>query len=206
LSTAAIVAEADAQGLHSVGTAIVLNEWCSQREGDVLNFKKPSVAGGTITLRQSKTGADVALPVEMVPALAARIAAELARHKERGLATPYLIVCESTRRAWQGDHFRHTFSELRRTAARRAEAAGDTELAADIRPRQFMDLRHTAVTRLAEAGATEPLIAAVTGHSLQAVRQILSHYLIRTEEQAREAFKRRLEAEQKRGTVVTLRD
>jgi hypothetical protein len=38
------------------------------------------------------------------------------------------------------------------------------------------------------------------------VRQILSHYLIRTEEQAREAFKRRLEAEQKRGTVVALRD
>jgi hypothetical protein len=91
-------------------------------------------------------------PVDMAPALAARVAPELARHKERGLATPYLIVCESTRRPWQGDHFRHTFSELRRVAARRAEAAGDVELAADIRARQFMHLRHTAVTRLAEAG------------------------------------------------------
>ena len=42
----------------------------------------------------------------------------------------------------------------------------------------FHDLRGTAVTRLAVAGCTVPQIAAITGHSLKDVEQILdAHYL-----------------------------
>ena len=44
----------------------------------------------------------------------------------------------------------------------------------------FNDLRGTAVMRLAIAGATEPEIATITGHSLRDVRSILdSNYLNR---------------------------
>jgi hypothetical protein len=42
----------------------------------------------------------------------------------------------------------------------------------------FHDLRGTAVTRLALAGCTVPQIAAITGHSLRDVEEILdTHYL-----------------------------
>jgi integrase len=42
----------------------------------------------------------------------------------------------------------------------------------------FHDLRGTAVTRLALAGSTVPQIAAITGHSLKDVANILeTHYM-----------------------------
>jgi integrase len=44
----------------------------------------------------------------------------------------------------------------------------------------FNDLRGTAVTLLAEAGATVPQIAAITGHTLESVTRILEKYLART--------------------------
>lgn len=46
----------------------------------------------------------------------------------------------------------------------------------------FHDLRGTAVTLLAEAGATVPQIAAITGHTLESVTRILEKYLARTKE------------------------
>jgi hypothetical protein len=42
--------------------------------------------------------------------------------------------------------------------------------------------------RLAEAGCTDPEIAAITGHSLERTRQILETYLPRTPEMARNAM------------------
>jgi integrase len=44
------------------------------------------------------------------------------------------------------------------------------------------DLRRTAVIRLAEAGCTVPQIAAITGHSLKQVENILETYFVRTYE------------------------
>ncbi|MCP4392938.1 MAG: hypothetical protein GY804_01515 [Alphaproteobacteria bacterium] len=51
-----------------------------------------------------------------------------------------------------------------------------------------MDLRRTAVVRLAEAGATEAQIAAVTGHKIETTRQILETYLPRTSDMAEAAI------------------
>lgn len=45
---------------------------------------------------------------------------------------------------------------------------------------RFNDLRGTAVTLLAEAGATVPQIASITGHTLESVTRILVKYLART--------------------------
>ena len=56
----------------------------------------------------------------------------------------------------------------------------------------FKDLRHTAVLALSEAGVSDVLISAVTGHTLGSVKQILETYLVRTKAMAVEAFKRRL--------------
>jgi hypothetical protein len=52
----------------------------------------------------------------------------------------------------------------------------------------------TVVTRQAEAGATEPEIAAVTGHRLQTVAQTEEVCMVRPTALARAASKRRLAA------------
>jgi integrase len=59
----------------------------------------------------------------------------------------------------------------------------------------FMHLRHTAITRLGEAGCPPHEIAAISGHSLKTVTDILERYLVRTAAIARVAFQRRLDAE-----------
>ena len=51
-----------------------------------------------------------------------------------------------------------------------------------------IDLRGTAITRLANAGATTPEIASISGHSLQSVDNILKHYLVHTDKQASNAI------------------
>jgi integrase len=59
----------------------------------------------------------------------------------------------------------------------------------------FHDLRGTAVTRLALAGCTVPEIAAITGHSIMTVQQILdAHYLGGRIELAESAIKKLSEA------------
>lgn len=44
---------------------------------------------------------------------------------------------------------------------------------------QARDLRRTAMLRMAEAGATVPQIASVSGHSIDATQRILETYLPR---------------------------
>ena len=68
------------------------------------------------------------------------------------LTTPSVIT-------WTGYYFRHRWAEA-------CKAANITGL-------QFHDLRGTAITMLAEAGATVPEIAAITGHGLEHVGRIL---------------------------------
>lgn len=68
----------------------------------------------------------------------------------------------------RGEKWKSGFGSL---FSKKKKAAGLGELT-------FHDLRGTAVTRLALAGATVPEIAAVTGHSMSHVEEILTaHYL-----------------------------
>ena len=63
----------------------------------------------------------------------------------------------------------------------------------------FQRLRATAVTRLAEAGCTDEEVAAISGHSLATVKEILEFYLVRTRKLGENAFRKRLAAEQGEG-------
>jgi site-specific recombinase XerD len=191
---------ADEAGYHSIGTAVLLNEWLGQREGDLIalpiNAWQPGrgVVGGigNVGVDQSKTGAGVLLPVSMVPHLVARIDAELehrakvARDNKRNVLPTTLLVCEATGRPWTEDHFRHKLREIRLGADERCPELVDLV---------FKDLRHTAVTRLAEADVDLPGIASITGHSLRRVAEIVDIYLVRTAKLARRAFAKRIEAE-----------
>src|SRR3546814_619213 len=54
-------------GRWSVGTAVILNEWIGQREGDVLGMLRSAYQDGALRFEQSKTKVDIDLPVDLVP-------------------------------------------------------------------------------------------------------------------------------------------
>jgi hypothetical protein len=203
----AFVAAADRMDRHSIGTAVLLNEWLGQREADLLALPRNLLDPRGLVIHQRKTRARVALPIASVPPLVARIEAELARQAERGCSGLSLLLCETTGKPWGADHFRHEFAAIRTALAaetprfavdyvpRNADPAAADAFTMPTRDLWFMHLRHTAVVRLAEAGATIAEIAAITGHRLETVNKTIEHYLVRTAPQAAAAFQKRLERE-----------
>lgn len=111
---------ADRRGRQSMGTAVTVDEWIGQREGDVLRLPRnllQRAGDGTVTLRQGKGGVAVSLPLGMVPHLVARVEAEQARldklYKDAKVPPMTLIVSEETGRPYKEDNFRHVFADIR---------------------------------------------------------------------------------------------
>lgn len=177
---------ADKLGRWSVGTAVIVNAWIGQREGDVLSLSRATYRDGTLQFQQSKTGVDIDLPVDLVPHLAQRLSEEAARWAARKVTPTTLIASEATGRPYSIDAFGHVFREVREAVSK------DRPEMADL---WYMRLRHTAVVRLGEAGCTVPQIAAVTGHTLSSCEAILERYNVRTRKAAASAFRQRLKAE-----------
>ena len=145
--------------------ALMLALWTGQRQGDLLRLPWSAYQGGKIRMRQSKTGARVAIPV----GLPLRLELE-------GIPRLSPVLLTSSRGTpWTGDGFRSSWGKA-------CDSIGVTGVT-------FHDLRGSAVTRLAEAGATVPEIASITGHSLDDVNAILdSHYLSHTNALAESAI------------------
>jgi integrase len=134
-------------------TAFVLLQYSAQRPSDVLKMTWPHYSGSAIRVRQQKTGALLDVPAHPVlrdhlHALA-RSSTSLTIVIYRGRPVKYLQFNERFRRI--------------------AERAGVDA--------QARDLRRTAMVRMAEAGATVPQIASVSGHSIEATQRILETYL-----------------------------
>lgn len=214
-AVALFAATADAMGLHSVGTAVILNEWLGQREADILRMPRAVLRAGNLVLRQRKTGAGVSLPVAMVPHLHTRLTEELGRRAADDAArtrnnlpiATTVIVSEATGLPYKADNFRHVFARVRARLAQAHLSFGIDHLmpgrdmadhdAFTVRTKDltFMHLRHTAITRLAEAKCDANLIASISGHAQQTVAAIMDRYMVRTAEIARGAFQRRMDAE-----------
>ena len=147
-------------------TAFLLLQYTAQRPTDVLRMAWPHYSGSAIRVRQQKTGALLDVPVHPV----------LRDHLD-GLARqgPSLTIV-----AYRGRPVRYLrFNErFRRIAARAGSDA------------QARDLRRTAMLRMAEAGATTPQIASVSGHSIDATQRILETYLPRNRALAEIAISR----------------
>ena len=188
-AVAHMVQTADDMGYHSIGTAIMINEWTGQRLGDVLALTMDDYSQGEINLTQNKTGAEVeGLCIDEIPELKSRIEAQIKQNRQRTKATDAMIQQDSGRaegKPYKADHFGHCFSSIREQAATTMPQVADLI---------FKDLRHTAVTRLAESGATVPEIAAVTGHTFTTCQQIVDRYNVRTRRMARNAFIKRKQA------------
>jgi integrase len=196
-----MAAAADALGWRSIATAIILNAWMGQREGDVLALRPWAVEAEALRLRQGKTGRQVVLPVYLVPHLVERLKAEAAREaaapvvKLEAQRSPLLLRHDRTGGAWNEHTFRHVFAEVRALAAS-GDAARDLAPMPSCAELIFRELRHTAVTRLHEAGVDDNGIATITGHSPGTIKGMMDrHYLVRTEKGAVRAIKARLAAQ-----------
>ena len=163
---AAFVAAAQAAGRASLGLAVLLAYEIGQRQGDVLRLPWAAWDGVAFTLRQSKTGAAVRVPVRE----------DVRRQLEQLPRTStQIIVAETTRAPFRPDHFRHEFARVRALA----------ELPDTL---QFRDLRRTAATELGDAGATDDEIRSVTGHRS---RGVVAVYVRPTGTQAEAAQRKR---------------
>lgn len=148
--------------------ALMLALWTGQRQGDLLRLTWSAYDGGSIRLRQRKTGARVVIPAgkPLKVALDDIQARLLERTQKAELLKDLPILTTLQGKAWTESGFRASW----RKACTKAGIVGLT----------FHDLRGTAVTRLAIAGCSEAEIATITGHSLRDVGAILDvHYLKR---------------------------
>ena len=157
----------------AIGDAILLALLTGQRQGDVLALPERVLAEGRLRLEQQKTGVRVGMKI--MQALKPRLEAARARRIAHNRLPTTFVVDPGTGRRYVPDTFRHRFAAIRETAA------GEEPSVEDF---WFMDLRDTAITWLANAGATVPEIAAVSGHSLNTINSILKHYLEANEAQA----------------------
>lgn len=152
-----------------IQAALLLALWTGQRQGDLLRLSWANYDGTHIRLRQSKGKKRVTIPV----GAPLRVALDATKGSGR-LATT--ILTNTRGKPWTEDGFRASWGK----------AFKKSGLGSDL---HFHDLRGTAVTRLALADCTIPQIAAITGHSLKDVQQILNaHYLGGTLELAEAAI------------------
>lgn len=205
-SVAAFVAKAEAIGFAGIALAVALNEWFGQREGDILRLNRAMIRGERLVLAQSKTGAAVALPFGLVPAIAARIAAELARQDAMPVQPITIaarcLILDREGNLYGENLFRKDFAVVRAALAADTPTwdaehvpAGSTAAEVATKDLQFMHLRHTAVVRMGAAGSEIAEIRDVTGHTLKSAHTILERYMVRTGAGAAAAFKKRLARE-----------
>jgi integrase len=149
-----------------MATAFLLLQYSAQRPGDVLKMTWPQYFGSAIRLRQEKTGTLIDVPTH-----------PLLREHLDGLARSSTSLTIITYHGRPVKYLR--FNERFRRIAERAEVDA-----------QARDLRRTAMVRMAEAGATVPQIASVSGHSIETTQRILDTYLPRNRDLAEIAITR----------------
>lgn len=153
--------------------AAFLALFSGQRPGDVLAYDGVGTVDGVTRLVQSKRGRHVAVP--QLPPLVARLAAMAERRKAAGWTCDSLIVNHHTGQPFVPDNFRHRFAAL---VAMVAAGRPDLELDAvpSIAGKQFKFLRKTMLTWLKRARVPDYQFAAVSGHSLASLPQVMPHY------------------------------
>lgn len=157
----AFVAKANEMGFSSVGRAVVMGIETGQRRGDVLKMQKPrDYDNGRLKFKQSKTG-------KLVDIKATKVLTECLK----GIPETQLVLFlnERTGRPWNESVFAHTVREI-------ADQAG-------LKNHIFAHLRHSAILYLHRAGVDARGIAAITGHSLKTINQMLENHYLETRDQ-----------------------
>jgi hypothetical protein len=160
----AYVTQARAMGRDSIALIILLEWEIGQRLTDVRAFRPGAeydAAAGVFRFAQSKTDSYVTIPVSATlrDLLAPAVKGEL-----------FMFRDEVTKRAYDEGRLSKVFRQV-------ADKLGGRRLL-------LKWLRHSCVVQLARNGCTPLEIAAITGHAIASVVQILSVYLPRDNEVA----------------------
>lgn len=209
---AAFIKGCDALGFPDVADSVLLGLMSGQRQNDRLALTDGQVTAEGILFRQGKKhGQPLLIPVAD-PEWIARLAAMRARRRDWRVNYPHVLIDERKRRPWNEHDYRKVFRVLRTAIAtggleavagrptvmakqllggvdiRARLAAAGVEVTPSLKDFRDQDLRDTAVTWLARAGCSKLEIAAITGHSLKSIDEILKHYLGLHPELARSAM------------------
>nr|WP_294566950.1 tyrosine-type recombinase/integrase [uncultured Rhodopila sp.] len=183
--------------------AMMLLIYTAQRPSDVLAMTTNRVSEQDgrmfILLRQQKTGELMNLPVhrKLEPLLRERLARRVTFTKvdpdgTRREFESLLLVPSPTGLPWAYRNFSRSWDlvvrrmnfRLARSLFRLGWKKDDVRAEIEAQHRQRRDLRRTGVVRLAEAGATVPQIASVTGWGIDYCQRIVDTYLPRRTEVA----------------------
>ncbi|HXT06257.1 MAG TPA: hypothetical protein VN715_04900 [Roseiarcus sp.] len=170
-----VVAAADAAGVPSIGTALVIGFACVQRITDVIDLREKHVVGGRLKFRQRKTGFNVDMEL---PAI---VAARLAAAPPLRTGTHHLIVSEETGVAYHEKTVSRVFKRLL-----------DSMIGPRLSPiagKQLRDGRRSGFVQYVLDGVSVPFICSMSGHSIEVGMSIVEHYLPKTPEQADRAVK-----------------
>lgn len=186
--------------------AYMLLLYTVQRPSDVLSMDASLISERNgrlfIALRQSKTGTLLDVPIH--ERLASRIRERMRQIEQEtadrtgrrvgrtGSHAPRLLVPSPTGRPWARRNFSRAWDQVVRqmafSTAKQLFKEGLTkdEVRAHLQEnhRQRRDLRRTGIVRLAEAGATTPQIASISGHGIDYCQRIIDTYLPRRTEVA----------------------
>lgn len=170
---------ADEIGLPSVADAVIAGLHSGQRQADVLGLPVRIFSDNRIKLTQAKTEALIDAP--MTPAMEARVSAIVERRKNNELVRLDMLILREDGAPYDKRSFNVNFLKVRDVAE---------EIDFSFAGLKFLDLRDTAVTRLALAQCTLAEIAAITGHSLKTIQDIMRHYLVMQPEMADAAIRK----------------
>jgi integrase len=194
---AAFIAAAYKLGRPSLALAIELAIYTGQREGDLIRMteaqvqelaiydpalrarladEKGKVRGWAFT--QQKTSDEYAatlMEIPLEPTLLAKVDAAIRTNRARDrAATPprlltHVIVDDTTGRPFKMRHFADTWRSVIDEAVKHTGRSHMDNLV-------WHDLRRTRVVRLRRRGMPMEMIASITGHSLQAIKEMLKVY------------------------------
>ena len=171
----AIVAYADHPAIDEIdlADAAFVALYSGQRPGDIRAYDGGGTSEGVTRLVQSKRGKRVA--ILQLPPLVARLNAMAERNARHRWQCAELVVDHHTGRGFKESTLQHRWRDL---IAMIAKGRPDLQLEAvpSIAGKQIKHFRSTLGTWLKRAKVPDNQFAAVTGHSLQSLSQVMPHY------------------------------
>lgn len=170
---------------HELADAAFIALFSGQRPADVIAYDGAGTSDGVTRLVQSKRGRRV--EVEALPPLTDRLAQMAERRTARGYLCAELIVDSRTGRGFNQNTFEHRMrAHVDRVA--RGDAALGLAPCPSIAGKSFKHFRKTLLTWAKRAGASDVEFAAVSGHALPSLPQVMPHYYTPGSEEAASAM------------------
>lgn len=187
---------ADALRLPSVKLAMMVGFWTMQREGDLLAYNAkdwkiippaevPPEARAALSdsqgnvwgFKKDQQKTKVHVWPSVPPSVRDLVHAQLRANRTRPVPTVVLLPDDRMAKSYSDKQFQRRFSQVRAVAWYGAILRRDWRLAKHIRSTQFRDFRRTGMCYFGELRVPVPLIAAISGHSINYTQKIIDTYM-----------------------------